>query len=77
MTNWQTVLPSRFISIDKFQVLKRLIQSGSKMENRDMTDRGYLLTQILKMLKPEIWAKMRKNFFIEKFANLDPSLTNE
>lgn len=71
---WKPCPLTRFIVLDSaasVEKLSKLMMPGSTEKNTDLTDRGYLLSKILKHMDASIWEKVTKDDFIEKFANID------
>lgn len=74
--DWGSAFAQRFVVIRNLDTLKRFMQCDSKLRNRDKSDRGYLLGKILSMLDPKVWQKLPQLFYIRKFAEIDPQLSN-
>ena len=46
------------------------------MKYRDRLDRGYIYAKFIDLMDPQMWNKIPEAFFLGKFIELDPSLSN-
>ena len=69
-------LPRRFITVNNFNSLHAMTQQGQTVKYRDRLDRGYIYAKFIDLMDPQMWNKIPEAFFLGKFIELDPSLSN-
>ena len=70
---WKALGETRFIVLDSSSVTKltKIIAPGSKENNTDLTNRGFVLGKLLKHSDSTIWDKVDKDKFKKDFAGID------
>lgn len=71
---WRSCTQIRWIVLNKVEDTEKImsiIESGSKVKNTDLTDRGFFLGSILKHISQDIWDKVDKDLYKKKFINTD------